>query len=210
MSIWELALIAVGLSMDAFAVAICKGLSMKKVTFRASLIVGIYFGVFQALMPLIGYFLGSQFRDAIVSYDHWIAFVLLGFLGVKMVMSSLKKEDSNPSAESDPKNKTMTDATLLTDKAKPTSALHIWKMLPLALATSIDALAAGVTFAFLQVHIVFAVTFIGCTTLLLSMSGVAFGSLFGQRLKQRAELSGGLILILIGGKILVEHLEILA
>ena len=187
MSIFELLLLAVGLSMDAFAVAVCKGLATGKVRFRHMLIPGIWFGAFQALMPLIGYFLGARFEKYIVSVDHWIAFVLLVGIGANMLREALQDESGEEDA-----------------------SLSVKVMLPLALATSIDALAVGITFAFLQVRIVPAVSFIGVVTFLLSMAGVKIGSLFGARWRKRAELAGGVILILLGIKILLEHLGVIS
>ena len=175
-------LIAVGLSMDAFAVAICAGLSMKKVDIAKALIVGLYFGAFQAAMPLAGYLAARLFADKIISFDHWVAFALLCFIGGRMVAGSFKSEGA-------------INAVSL----KPA------QMLPLALATSVDALAVGVSFAFLQVRIVPAVAFIGLTTLALSMAGVKVGSIFGAKFKSKAEFAGGVVLILIGLKILLEH-----
>ena len=183
MSLPELFLIAVGLSMDAFAVSICKGLSMCQFRLRHALVIGAYFGGFQALMPLAGSLLGVRFQDAITAYDHWIAFILLGIIGFNMIRESLSGEEESCDASIAAKD-----------------------MLVLAVATSIDALAVGVTFAFLRVQIVPAVTFIGCTTFLLSMAGVRVGTVFGARYKSRAELAGGGILLLMGVKILVEHL----
>lgn len=190
MSFFELFLLAAGLSMDAFAVAVCAGLTMKRVTLKKSLIIGMYFGIFQAGMPLIGYLAAALFADYIIDYDHWIAFVLLFFIGAKMLLESFRKESSSDNTE---------EASL-----KPA------KMLPLAVATSIDALAVGVSFAFLQVSIVPAVSFIGITTLVLSMLGVKIGSIFGMKLKSKAEFAGGIILILIGLKILLEHLGVIS
>ena len=186
MSLIELFLIAVGLSMDAFAVSICKGLSVRKAEPRHSLIVGAYFGGFQALMPAIGYVLGRQFESLITSVDHWIAFVLLGIIGGNMIREALKGEQEELDGS-------------FTFKA----------MLPLAIATSIDALAMGVTFAFLQVQIVPAVLFIGVTTCVLSAVGLKVGNVFGAKYKSRAELFGGVVLVLMGIKILLEHLGIL-
>ena len=183
MSLIELFLLALGLSMDAFAVAVCKGLALQKLQPRHAVIIGLYFGGFQALMPLFGYLLGVRLQDAIKAYDHWIAFLLLSLIGFNMIRESFSSETESGSASMD-----------------------IRTMLILAVATSIDALAVGVTFAFLEVRILPAVTVIGCTTFLLSMLGVKVGALFGTRYKSRAELSGGVILILIGFKILVEHL----
>ena len=187
MSLIELAILAVALSMDAFAVAICKGLSMSRFTLKNALIVGLYFGIFQGAMPLLGYLFGSLFSEQISRFDHWIAFLLLFFIGYKMI-----KESREPTAE------------------KPAdSSLAFGQMLVLSVATSIDAMAVGVTFAFFQVDVVFAVSFIGISTFLLSAFGVKIGSIFGVRYKSRAELSGGVILIALGLKILLEHLSII-
>lgn len=183
MSIWELFIIAVGLSMDAFAVSICKGLSVKKLTPKHAAIVGLYFGGFQFAMPLIGYFLGIQFKQFIISIDHWIAFVLLGLIGANMIRESFGKDEDE-----------------LNDK------FNVKTMVPLAVATSIDALAVGVTFACLDVSIVPAVSFIGVTTFLLSAIGIKIGNVFGTRYKSKAELAGGIVLVLMGIKILVEHI----
>ena len=183
MSLAELFLIAVGLSMDAFAVSVCKGLSMPKLNKKHAVIIGLYFGGFQALMPLIGYYLGAHFKDAITSFDHWIAFILLVIIGGNMIKEAMDKEDEE-----------------LDD------SVDVKTMLVLAVATSIDALAIGVTFAFLQVQILAAVSFIGITTFVLSVIGVAVGHFFGMKYKSRAELAGGIILILMGCKILIEHL----
>lgn len=183
MSLFELFLIAVGLSMDAFAVAICKGLSMGKMNHRHALIIGLYFGGFQALMPFLGYILGSRFQSAITAYDHWIAFILLAIIGGNMVKESLSLEEDSCDA-----------------------SVAFKDMVILAVATSIDALAVGVTFAFLQVNILPAVSFIGIITFLLSIAGVKVGNVFGCRYKSRAEFWGGVILIAIGLKILIEHL----
>lgn len=177
--------IAVGLSMDAFAVSICKGLAMKKITLRKALIVGLWFGGFQALMPLIGYLLGVQFQSKITAVDHWIAFLLLCFIGINMIREACSKEEEQTN-----------------------DSLAVKDMLILAIATSIDALAVGVTFAFLQVNILPAITFIGITTLVLSLIGVKIGNVFGTRYKSKAELAGGIILVLIGVKILLEHLGV--
>ena len=183
MTLFELFVIAVGLSMDAFAVSICKGLSMQKMSWKKALIVGLYFGGFQAGMPLLGYFLGSRFQEKIMAFDHWIAFILLCLIGVNMIRESFSKEEEQADA-----------------------SVSVRSMVPLAVATSIDALAVGVTFAFLRVDIVPAVSFIGIVTLLLSMVGVKVGNVFGSRYKSRAELAGGIILVLLGVKILIEHL----
>lgn len=191
MSIAELFLLAVGLSMDAFAVSVCKGLDMKKCTWKESALAGLWFGGFQALMPLAGYLLGVQFKNVITSVDHWIAFILLGLIGGNMVREALSPEEEEACGEE-------------------AAAMDVRTMFALAVATSIDALAVGVTFAFLNVEIVPAVSFIGVTTFLLSFAGVRIGNLFGTRYKSRAELAGGVILILIGLKILLEHLGIIA
>lgn len=183
MSLPELFIIAVGLSMDAFAVSICKGLSMSRMSWKNALITGLYFGGFQAGMPLLGYLLGSQFKDAITSFDHWIAFILLGIIGINMIRESFNKEEECLDASMDIKN-----------------------MVMLAIATSIDALAVGVTFAFLKVRIIPAVSFIGIITFTLSAAGVKVGNLFGSKFKSRAEFAGGAILILMGIKILIDHL----
>ncbi len=183
MSLFELFLIAVGLSMDAFAVSICKGLSMGKMNFKHALIIGLYFGGFQALMPFIGYVLGARFQNAITAYDHWIAFFLLAIIGGNMIKEALDANEDSCDA-----------------------SVAFKDMVILAIATSIDALAVGVTFAFLQVNIIPAVSFIGIITFLLSIIGVKAGNVFGCRYKSKAEFAGGFILIAIGLKILVEHL----
>lgn len=208
MNILELLFLAVGLSMDAFAVAVCHGLSMQKAGFKKALIVGLYFGVFQAAMPIIGYLVGSQFSDLIVHVDHWIAFILLAFIGAKMILGSFRKEgcpDRKCPVETCP------DRACPGGKRPGTEevSLRPAKMLPLALATSIDALAVGVSFAFLQVKIIPAVSFIGLTTLVLSMAGVKIGHIFGTKFKAKAELAGGVMLVLIGLKILLEHTGII-
>ena len=178
--------------MDAFAVSICKGLSMRKVNKKQCLVIGLFFGGFQALMPFIGWVLGSQFEQYITSIDHWIAFILLGFIGGKMVVEAIKEKDE------------------AVEVGKMDPPLDFKEMFILAIATSIDALAVGITFAFLQVPIVEAVSIIGITTFVISVIGVYVGNFFGNRYKKKAELAGGIILILIGLKILLEHLGILA
>ncbi len=183
MSYLELFAIAVGLSMDAFAVSICKGLSVRRLRPRHNLICGLYFGGFQALMPVIGWLLGRQFESLIKSVDHWIAFALLVLIGANMIREAVKNEEEN-----------------LNDSFSPKT------MLPLAVATSIDALAVGVTFAFLDVEIVPAVSMIGATTFILSAIGVKIGNVFGAKYKSKAELVGGIVLIAMGIKILIEHL----
>ncbi len=183
---WELIMIAIGLSADAFAVAICKGLSVEKLKSNHTLVTGLYFGGFQAFMPLLGYWLGSSFQSLITSIDHWIAFVLLGLIGLNMVKESREKSEK------------------LNDSFSPT------EMLPLAIATSIDALAVGITFAFLAENIFKMITLIGTITFVLSAIGVWLGNKFGGKYKAKAELFGGVVLIIMGLKILLEHLGIIA
>jgi len=178
MGLLELFILAVGLSMDAFAVSVCKGLSVKKMEPKHALICGAYFGGFQALMPTLGYLLGSQFESMITQIDHWIAFVLLGIIGLSMIKESREDEEEEVNPSFDVK-------TML-------------------------ALAVGVTFAFLHVNIVWAVTFIGCTTFVLSAIGVKVGNVFGMKYKSKAEMVGGVILVLMGIKILLEHLGFFA
>ena len=185
LSYLELLLIAVGLSMDAFAVSICKGLSLKRLKVRHAALVGLYFGGFQALMPMIGWALGYRFERVIASVDHWVAFFLLAVIGVGMIRESRESEELNDD-------------------------LSFRTMVILAVATSIDALAVGVTFAFLRVRILPAAGLIGVTTFLLSGLGVYIGHVFGLKYKAKAELAGGIILILIGLKILLEHLGVIA
>ena len=186
MDLIELFLIAVGLSMDAFAVSVCKGLAMPKCTFKKAAIVGLWFGGFQALMPAIGYVLGAQFQEAIASIDHWIAFVLLALIGGNMIHEALDNDEEEADA-----------------------SLDVKTMFLLAVATSIDALAIGITFAFLKVNIIPAVCFIGIVTFIISFAGVKIGNVFGARYKNKAEIVGGVILILLGLKILLEHLGFL-
>ena len=185
MGLIEIFILAVGLSMDAFAVSICKGLSVRKLKPKHCLIAGAYFGGFQAGMPLLGYLLGTQFESLITSVDHWIAFVLLGLIGANMIRESFGEPDE------------------LND------SFSFKTMLPLAIATSIDALAVGVTFAFLKVEIFSAVSLIGVTTFVLSSIGVKIGNVFGTKFKSKAEFAGGCVLILIGLKILLEHLGVI-
>ena len=188
MSLLEIFFIGVGLSMDAFAVAICKGLSMGKVKIKNITIIALFFGVFQAIMPLIGYLLGSQFKSYIESVDHWVAFVLLAFIGGKMIVDVIKGED-------EPEDKEY--------------VLDIKELFVLAIATSIDALAVGISMAFLRVKILSAISVIGVTTFVLSLIGVMVGNKFGIKYKDKATLAGGIILIIIGLKILIEHLGII-
>lgn len=186
MDLLTLLTLAVGLAMDAFAVSICKGLAMREKVLKKGVIVGLWFGGFQALMPTIGFFLGTQFKDQITSIDHWIAFVLLGLIGINMVKEALSN-----------------------DEEQADDSIAVKEMFMLAVATSIDALAVGITFAFLNVHIVSAVSMIGVCTFLISFAGVKIGNIFGTKYKSKAELAGGIILILLGFKILFEHLHIL-
>ena len=185
----ELFLIAVGLSMDAFAVSLCKGLGMKRLNYKQGLVIALFFGVFQAVMPLLGWVLGTQFEQYITAVDHWIAFALLAFIGGKMIWDALheKSEDACPIDQ----------------------RLNLKELTVLAVATSIDALAVGITFAFLQTPIVPAVLEIGCITFVLSFIGVIVGHMFGTRFQKGAELMGGTVLVLIGLKILLEHLGVL-
>ncbi|WP_449240852.1 manganese efflux pump MntP [Desulfoscipio gibsoniae] len=208
MNLPELFLIAIGLSMDAFAVAVCFGLTMPKATIKKSLIIGLYFGFFQAIMPLIGYMLATRFADKITTFDHWIAFALLCFIGGKMLAGSFKKEGC---ADRECPAATCADRECPGGERPHTkkASLNPAEMLPLALATSIDALAVGVSFAFLRVNIIPATLSIGIVTLTLSMLGVKIGNIFGAKCKLKAELVGGIILVLIGLKILFEHLGII-
>ena len=183
MTLWELFVIAVGLSMDAFAVSICKGLSVRRCTFRHMVICGLYFGIFQGMMPLIGYLLGSQFESLVTAIAPYIAFILLAFIGINMIRESREEDEESVSDD-----------------------FSVRAMIPLAIATSIDALAVGVSFAFLQVNIIPAVLFIGVTTFICCVFGVKIGNLFGSRYKSSAELFGGVVLVLMGLKILMEHL----
>ena len=187
----ELFLLGVGLSMDAFAVSVCKGLGMRKLNKKQALIIGLYFGGFQALMPFVGWLLGSQFQKYITSIDHWIAFILLGFIGGKMMIEAVREWNEEEVVD-------VMDAPI-----------DHKNMLVLAVATSIDALTVGITFAFLGTPIVEAITIIGITTMVISIAGVVVGNFFGSRYKSKAEFIGGLILVLLGLKILLEHLGIL-
>lgn len=185
MRLWELLMIAVGVSMDAFAISICKGLSVQKVEKKHLLSAGLWFGGAQAVMPLLGYFLGSGFQSVVEHVDHWLSFALLTIIGINMIRESrgeIEKLDSSFSAKA---------------------------MFPLAIADSIDALAVGVTFAFLEVNIIPAVLLIGVTTFLFSVAGIKIGNQFGARYKSKAEMVGGLILIVMGLMILMEHTGIL-
>lgn len=186
MEIFEVLLISLGLAMDAFAVSVCKGLSMEKMNWKKAIIIGLYFGLFQALMPVLGYFLGTAFEQFITSIDHWIAFALLGAIGSNMI-----KESSNKNSENCNDN------------------IDIKTMVILAIATSIDALAVGITFACLRINIVLPVISIGIITFILSVIGVKIGNKFGDKYENKAEFIGGLILILLGIKILLEHLGVI-
>ena len=187
----ELFLIGVGLSMDAFAVSICKGLGMSRLNMRQAAVISLFFGGFQALMPLIGWALGSQLTDFITPIDHWIAFGLLAFVGGKMLWDAFHEDDEDEGVQTDEK-------------------LDLKELLMLAIATSIDALAVGITFAFLQAEIVPSITIIGLTTFVISFAGVAVGHFFGARFEKPATIVGGVVLILIGVKILLEHLGVIA
>ena len=186
MGIIELLLISIGLGMDTFAVAVCKGIPMKKMEWKKSVIIGLYFGGFQGLMPLLGFILGKGFENIVTSVDHWIAFTLLGRIGLNMIRETFSKD-----------KETMDDSVCFKS------------MIVLAIATSIDALAIGITFAFLKVNILLAVFMIGIITFILSMIGTKLGNKFGDKYGEKAELIGGIILIIIGIKILLEHLNIL-
>ena len=192
MGIGELFLLAVGLSMDAFAVSVCKGLAMKKAMLKAEATCGLWFGGFQALMPTVGFFLGALFADAIEAFDHWVAFALLAIIGINMLKEALEKKDEpgdNPEKDAD---------------------LSVKTMFLMAVATSIDALAVGISLAMVgSVNIWLAAAFIGICTCLLSALGVKIGNVFGSRYEKKAELAGGVILILLGVKILLEHLGVL-
>ena len=186
MSTLALFFLAIGLSMDAFAVAVCKGLAMTQITLKKAIIVGLWFGIFQAGMPVIGYVLGSGFQKQISSIDHWIAFILLALIGANMIREALSKTEEEADA-----------------------SLSFKNMLILAVATSIDALAIGITFAFLNVNLPKAIILIGITTFILSIIGVKIGNIFGTKYQSKAEFAGGIILIILGLKILLEHLNIL-
>ena len=183
MGILEILLISVGLAMDAFAVAICKGLSMKKMNWKKAIIIGLYFGIFQAIMPVIGYYLGSTFEEFVKNIDHWIAFGLLAFIGGNMIKEALNKESEEVNDDTGVKTMSL-----------------------LAIATSIDALAVGITFALLDINLILSVLLIGIITFLLSIIGVKIGNKFGVKYKSKAEAMGGLLLILLGIKIVIEHL----
>ena len=192
MGIGELFLLAVGLSMDAFAVSVCKGLAMKKASWKAEATCGGWCGGFQARMPVIGFFLGALFAGAIEAFDHWVAFGLLAIIGINMLKEALEKKDACCTCE------------------ESSADLSVKTMFVMAVATSIDALAVGISLAMVgNVNIFFAVTMIGICTCLLSMLGVKIGNVFGSRFEAKAEIAGGVILILLGLKILLEHLGVL-
>ena len=183
MNFFDIMLTGVGVAMDAFAVSICKGLSMKKLDFKKMLLIGFYFGFFQALMPLIGYLLGSSFEKFIISIDHWIVFVLLLLIGINMIREALFEKEE-----------------------KLNDSVSFKVMLPLAISTSIDALAIGISYAFLKVNIIVAILVIGIITFSISAMGVKIGNKFGNKYEIKAQVVGGIILVLIGTKILFEHL----
>lgn len=225
MGLLELFILAVGLSMDAFAVSICKGLALPKINLKSAGIVGLWFGAFQALMPLIGYLLGVNFREYIVSVDHWIAFILLALIGGNMIKEALSDDNEEESEIRNLKRGgegTIDGYSLELSSISPTGQIALSRqnnelkeilgfktMLLLAIATSIDALAMGVTFAFLNVNIIPAISFIGIVTFTFSAVGVKIGNVFGLKYKSKAEIVGGIILILLGCKILIEHLGII-
>ena len=186
MGFLEIFFIGVGLAMDAFAVSVCKGLSMKKLDWKKAIIIALYFGIFQAGMPGIGYFLGSTFENLVTKVDHWIAFILLATIGANMIKEAFseKKEDVNDSVD-------------------------VKTMVVLAIATSIDALAVGITFAFFEINLLLAILIIGVTTFVISLLGVKIGNKFGSKYESKAEIAGGIVLILMGLKILLEHLGVL-
>ena len=184
MSIIEIALIGVGLAMDAFAVSICKGLAMRRMNYKKAIIIAAFFGVFQALMPALGYVLGTTFANKIAAIDHWIAFILLALIGANMIKEALSSDDDECQDDS----------------------LRLGDLIMLSIATSIDALAVGITFAFFNVSLLLSVSMIGIITFIICVIGVKVGNVFGEKYKSKAELAGGLILIVIGAKILIDHL----
>jgi putative Mn2+ efflux pump MntP len=186
MGLVEILLLGISLAMDAFAVSICKGLSMKKINWKKAIIIGLYFGIFQALMPVIGYFLGTTFQSLVTNIDHWIAFILLALIGGNMIIEAISEDESENCNDN----------------------VDFKTMIVLAIATSIDALAVGITFAFLNINVPMAVTLIGIITFIISLIGVKIGNKFGSKYEDKAEIVGGIVLILIGIKILLEHLGI--
>ncbi len=191
MSIWEIFLIGVGLSMDAFAVAICKGLAMPKVNWKHALTIALFFGGFQALMPFLGWLLGSRFGSSIDAISPWVAFALLAVIGGKMILDAVKSDEGEA------------------EEAAGSDVLDLKELTLMAVATSIDALAVGITFGMLHVNIGFAATLIGCTTFCIALSGVLVGNYFGSKFQQKAQIAGGVILILIGLKILLQYLGVI-
>ena len=183
MGIIELIVLSIGLAMDAFAVSICKGLSMPRMKWKNAIIIGLYFGCFQALMPVLGYLLGVNFQDIISNVDHWIAFILLDVIGINMIKEAISK-----------------------DNDEHNDSIKFKDMIVLAIATSIDALAVGITFAFLNVNLILAISLIGIITFIISVLGVKAGNIFGDKYEKKAECIGGIILILLGIKILLKHL----
>lgn len=184
MSIIEIALIGVGLAMDAFAVSICKGLAMRRMNYKKAIIIAAFFGVFQALMPALGYVLGTTFANKIAAIDHWIAFILLALIGANMIKEALSSDDDECQDDS----------------------LRLGDLIMLSIATSVDALAVGITFAFFNVSLLLSVSMIGIITFIICVIGVKVGNVFGEKYKSKAELAGGLILIVMGAKILIDHL----
>ena len=184
MSIIEIALIGVGLAMDAFAGSICKGLAMRRMNYKKAIIIAAFFGVFQALMPALGYVLGTTFANKIAAIDHWIAFILLALIGANMIKEALSSDDDECQDDS----------------------LRLGDLIMLSIATSIDALAVGITFAFFNVSLLLSVSMIGIITFIICVIGVKVGNVFGEKYKSKAELAGGLILIVMGAKILIDHL----
>lgn len=184
MTIFEIVLIAVGLAMDAFAVSICKGLAMKKMNYRKAAIIALFFGAFQALMPALGYVLGNTFANKIAAIDHWIAFILLGLIGFNMVKESVGHDEETCQDDS----------------------LRVGDLIMLSIATSIDAFAVGITFAFFDVSIVLSTSIIGIITFIICVFGVKIGNVFGEKYKSKAEFAGGVLLVLMGGKILIDHI----
>lgn len=182
MGVLEISVIGLGLAMDAFAVAVCKGLSMKRMDLKKATIIALYFGIFQAIMPLIGFFLGNRFEYLIDKLDHWVAFGLLSITGVNMIYESLKNEEDDIN-----------------------DCIDVKTMFILSISTSIDALAVGITFAFFKINLAIAISIIGVITFILSIIGVKIGNKFGDKIKNRAELLGGIVLIIIGLKILISH-----
>ena len=182
MSIIEIALIGVGLAMDAFAVSICKGLAMRRMNYKKAIIIAAFFGVFQALMPALGYVLGTTFANKIAAIDHWIAFILLALIGANMIKEALSSDECQD------------------------DSLRLGDLIMLSIATSIDALAVGITFAFFNVSLLLSVSMIGIITFIICVIGVKVGNVFGEKYKSKAELAGGLILIVMGAKILIDHL----